>query len=478
MFKRLTRLAFALVVVIAPGSALAAEDWVLFENGSSGKAYIDVNGTSREGDIASGWVRVEGMRTDRTGSGKKYNNALMLMDYDCRQKMVRMSHFIALDNRGGKLEDLNMDMSTWKPVEKDSFDIPLSNAFCLLSAADRGPDIRAGTWRAAAQEKGYRLSVLWSQIIQASDNEILVVAREDFDDYQTLEGLPYKHVLIGTLFDCRKRVAAVVRNEYFVDWNRRVFIDAVAEKDIRLKPLTPGSPGYRDLDEMCSAPHVASEARAGAEAEQGISTGTAWATNKGYLVTASHVIDGGKKIEVYQDSQKIGEAKVVANDPANDVALLKFVPAGGKKIRIIPLADKPGAMGKSVFTLGFPAPDVMGQAIKMSAGDISATSGIQDDARFMQMSIPIQPGNSGGPVIGFDGAAVGVVSAKLAKLSEDRDEVKPENVNYAVKIAYVRPLLEELPDLADYVPVKATGGNTEDLIAQAREAVFMLVVRP
>jgi len=154
MFKRLTRLAFALVVVIAPGSALAAEDWVLFENGSSGKAYIDVNGTSREGDIASGWVRVEGMRTDRTGSGKKYNNALMLMDYDCRQKMVRMSRFIALDNRGGKLEDLNMDKSTWKPVEKDSLDIPLSNAFCLLSAADKGPDIRAGTWRAAAQEKG------------------------------------------------------------------------------------------------------------------------------------------------------------------------------------------------------------------------------------------------------------------------------------------------------------------------------------
>ena len=106
---------------------------------------------------------------------------------------------------------------------------------------------------------------------------------------------------------------------------------------------------------------------------------------------------------------------------------------------------------------------------------MSSTSGIRDDARYLQISVPVQPGNSGGPLLGFDGAAVGVVASKLPTLGGRADAPAPENVNYAVKVAYLRPLLEDLPDLGDYDTLKA-GATADDLIAQAQEAVFMIVV--
>lgn len=208
-----------------------------------------------------------------------------------------------------------------------------------------------------------------------------------------------------------------------------------------------------------------------------VSVGTAWATNKGYLVTAAHVIEGGKTIEVMQDGRKLGEARLVAADVDDDVAVLRFAPTDGGRLRIILLADKPAVLGKAVFTLGYPEPAVLGQRVKMAAGNVSGEAGLKDDERFLQISAPIQQGNSGGPLLGFDGKAVGVISAKLERFDNDKASLRPENINYAVKVDYVRPLLDGLPDLGGYAPVRA-GGSAEALVAQAKDAVFMLVVTP
>ncbi len=113
----------------------------------------------------------------------------------------------------------------------------------------------------------------------------------------------------------------------------------------------------------------------------------------------------------------------------------------------------------------------------MTAGQVSSTAGYQDDARYLQISIPVQQGNSGGPVIGWDGAVVGVVEAKLMKFDGHEAKPAPEMVNYALKASYVRPMLEDLPDLANYTVIKASG-NADQLVADARKAVFMVVVEP
>src|SRR3569623_988169 len=108
----------------------------------------------------------------------------------------------------------------------------------------------------------------------------------------------------------------------------------------------------------------------------------------------------------------------------------------------------------------------MAQAVKMTSGQIISISGMQDDTRMLQISVPVQGGNSGGPVLGWDGSVVGVVDSKLQKLDE-AGEVVPQNVNYAAKASYLRPMLDDLPDLGDYEPVKA-GASQEQTVAAVR----------
>jgi S1-C subfamily serine protease len=89
----------------------------------------------------------------------------------------------------------------------------------------------------------------------------------------------------------------------------------------------------------------------------------------------------------------------------------------------------------------------------------------------MQVSIPIHSGNSGGPVIDSQGRAVGIVISKMTKAGDD--EVA-QNVNYALKIGYVRSLMAELPTLG--APAAATPRSSlSALVAELQGSVFLVI---
>ncbi len=75
----------------------------------------------------------------------------------------------------------------------------------------------------------------------------------------------------------------------------------------------------------------------------------------------------------------------------------------------------------------------MGDEIKLTTGVISARSGFEGDVSMYQISAPIQPGNSGGPLFDSKGNVIGIVVAH---------HKGAENVNYAIKASYLRNLME------------------------------------
>jgi TPR repeat protein len=197
-------------------------------------------------------------------------------------------------------------------------------------------------------------------------------------------------------------------------------------------------------------------------------------TENGYLITNEHVAGNGAQVRLVIQAGLIS-AKVVKVDAANDLALLK---AEGKFAALAVAASRGVKMGSTVATVGFPNIGLQGFAPKLAKGEVAALTGAQDDPRCFQISVPLQPGNSGGALVDERGNVVGVVSAKLsARAALATSGALPENVNYAVKSSLLLSFLESVPDVA----AKLKDPNTkdrkfEDVVKSAEQAAVLVLV--
>jgi serine protease Do len=156
-------------------------------------------------------------------------------------------------------------------------------------------------------------------------------------------------------------------------------------------------------------------------------SGTAFFVNNTDLVTAGHVVDGCASV-AFVDGTPL---EVVARHPVLDLALLAS-PRRSRDWIPVHLTGK-ARLGQQAFVLGYPYFGAIGTALNMSGGHVSALAGLGDDAGTITISAPVQPGNSGGPLLARDGTVIGVVVARLDKLVvAEATGSLPENINYAV----------------------------------------------
>ena len=168
-------------------------------------------------------------------------------------------------------------------------------------------------------------------------------------------------------------------------------------------------------------------------------------------------------------------ARLVRVDAANDIALLKL---DGLTVEALPvISSRYVRTGLEVFTLGFPNIQLQGTKVKYTQGNISSLSGIGDDPRLFQISVPVQPGNSGGPLLDEQGQVIGVVIAKLDEISIARATGSlPQNVNYALKSSFVLSFLESLPELSGRLEqTKNKGLSRTQIVKQSGNGVVMVL---
>jgi S1-C subfamily serine protease len=184
--------------------------------------------------------------------------------------------------------------------------------------------------------------------------------------------------------------------------------------------------------------------------KQNISAGTGFlVSGQGHVLTANHVLGGSTAVFVRTPTGEVMPAQVLAVSQNLDVALIKIPFAAA---HFIALAHTPVRLlaGDRVFTFGFPVTAVLGDEPKYSDGAISSVSGIQGDVAFLQVTVPIQPGSSGGPLIREDGTLAGVLTSSAAivpfvKLAG----TLPQNINWATNINAAMPLLLDVPRIAE-----------------------------
>jgi S1-C subfamily serine protease len=163
----------------------------------------------------------------------------------------------------------------------------------------------------------------------------------------------------------------------------------------------------------------------------------------GYLITNFHVVKDASQVKVKKGGD-VYPAEVVHVDKDNDLALLKV----SGKFKPLNISTNEAQLGQAVFTIGFPDMLVQGTAPKYTDGKISSLAGIQDDPRDFQISVPVQPGNSGGPLVDMQGNVVGVVVAKLDEIAIlSATGNLPQNVNYAIKGKRLNDFLRQFPEV-------------------------------
>ena len=184
------------------------------------------------------------------------------------------------------------------------------------------------------------------------------------------------------------------------------------------------------------------------------STGTGfYVSSQGHMLTNEHVVKGCREVRIPPSTT----IAIVARDTVVDLALLKG-PSGAADAAAEFRQGRGIRPGDDIIVIGYPLRGVLASEANVTAGTVSALAGPADDRRFFQITAPVQPGNSGGPVLDMAGHAVGVVVAKLnaIRIARATGDI-PQNVNFAISAGTARAFLD-----AQNVPYE-TAPSTNDL---------------
>ncbi len=261
------------------------------------------------------------------------------------------------------------------------------------------------------------------------------------------------------------RIVFTKEGASFKDYKRVYLLSGDKEKDPRgLVPIVAGK--LRELG------FYVKEMKSGEPFEGAQGTGFI-ISPEGHILTAEHVLAKEKRATVWLQGDRI-ETEVVCSDKDKDLALLKPTEAPNDRFKPLRIDfDAPAKMGQDVYTIGFPLTSMLGRSPRLTKGLVSSTVGLKDDPDHLQVSVEIQSGNSGGPLLDVDGAVVGVLQATLNPLRvlQQTGGTLPQNVNFAAKPQVVKSFLDACP--AKVMPGnKKSGPQSFDVVKNSIVQVY------
>ncbi len=277
-------------------------------------------------------------------------------------------------------------------------------------------------------------------------------------DSNVFEGCQVWKNLLGMSFGCVSAEFGMKSRKEFVQVNHFSGLSVIGKtwNAILIEPATITH------DPQDSKPNSDSEI---------IGTGTCFAVSpEGYLVTNHHVIKSAAQVHVRMSNGKNLPAKVVASEPSKDLAIIKI---DAKNMAYLSFAssNKVG-LGDEVFTIGYPLINVLGFDPKYTEGVVSAKSGLAGEALAFQITVPVQPGNSGGPLVNQQGQVIGIITSTGSSIAFFKESGSlPQNINWAVKSDYASILLNDIP-----MPIRAPAKGRQEAISNTEKAVCMVMV--
>ncbi|MCO6403604.1 trypsin-like serine protease [Aurantimonas endophytica] len=189
----------------------------------------------------------------------------------------------------------------------------------------------------------------------------------------------------------------------------------------------------------------------------------------GWLLTNAHVVNACTTVLV-------GQSDVVSQtiiDPANDLALIKVDRALGEPLEISTAKPR---LGEDILALGFPLRSILADSLNVTRGNVSSLLGLMNDERYLQISAPVQPGNSGGPLIDLAGRVVGVVTAKLNAVAvADATGDIPQSINFAIRPGAATAFLSANGIEFEPADPNEALASVPDATAEVKDSIFPVI---
>jgi S1-C subfamily serine protease len=196
-------------------------------------------------------------------------------------------------------------------------------------------------------------------------------------------------------------------------------------------------------------------------------------TTEGHLLTSNHIVAECREVRLPSLNQI---AQKVIADTANDIALLRIQ---GSKTPALRLRKAAPEQGESVIAYGFPLRGLLDAGGTITAGVISALSGPENNSNLIQITAPLQPGNSGGPVFDRKGFVVGMATAKLDVVKFVKAAgIIPENIGFAISGHVVKRFLDSAQVQFATDPWLSLPRTPEEVAAAARKATVPIACTP
>jgi S1-C subfamily serine protease len=307
-------------------------------------------------------------------------------------------------------------------------------------------------WRALGSPAEYQSMIDFDSVTNQNNFQRFMVRRAYGEGQPLPSGAVYHSTRLHFVADCKTGRAITAITAYYGEDRKLVHSDK--REQVRRSELTPPEPGS-DIAEALGlacqhvatgvrpdAPRAAGPPPVPAPAPRGNTSGSGIIVSEsGHILTNHHVVNECSAHEVFDDNNRPIKATLLASDTQRDLALLVADKRYNNVARM--RSDAAPRLGESITVVGFPLVGVLGTKPTVGFGHVSSTTGIRDNPSQMQISVPVQRGNSGGPVFDQAGNIIGMVVSKLdaLKIAKSTGDL-PQNVNFAIRGEVLRGFLE------------------------------------
>jgi S1-C subfamily serine protease len=438
-------LVISLAVLGSGRTALAqqGDSWVRLFEAANGEysSYLDTDSFEQVGEEDwAVWVRMNYSKDRSDGFlSPSYRSDQRRYVVKCKARQVATTQRTLYSQDGSPVKQDSWPESKWEyraigPSGGSNF--AEFERICGLAALPlrRLDWSRRGDWRQIGPAISLDISA-----IRSVDRFIFYRTRIEHSDGMRVRDKRRVASVAYFVADCESKTTGVYASASLGESSDVLDSTVIPLNSLQSSNVVPDSPNAAVLQAVCPGAIEAKDTDKAATT--GTSTGTAVAiSSAGHWLTNAHVVSRCKAISVTPSNRTNVAASIIAFDARNDLALLKSEPVAGQTAGF---RDRTVVVGESVYAFGFPLAGALASGGVFTSGIVNATAGLGDDTRLLQISAPIQPGNSGGPLLDSSGLLAGIVVSKLNAIEVFKITGQiPENVNFAIKSSVAQSFLE------------------------------------